>query len=127
MPTKDEDNSVIKERAVARWNFLIEHKADKSYDYLSPGFRSTISREKYADEMNERGLRWEKVDFGSQECDASKCKVRLLVGYKINLNGSVGPVKSMGPVVETWIKADGKWFFLPDTVKSSKIDAPSDS
>jgi|ERR1700733_12835335 len=126
-PAKDENNSVIKQRSIERWDLLIAHKADKAYDYLSPGFRKTISREKYAEEMNERGLRWDKVDYGSQECDATTCKVRLLVQYKINLNGSVGTVKSMGPQVETWIKADGKWFFLPDTLQPVKINAQGNS
>jgi len=126
-PAKEENNSFIKERAMARWNLLIAHQADKAYDYLSPGFRGTISREKYASEMNERGLRWDKVDYVSQECEAAKCKVRLLVAYKITLKGSVGTVKSMGPLVETWIKADGKWYFLPDTLQPTKLSGQGDS
>lgn len=124
---KDEDNSVIKERAVARWNLLIAHKADKAYDYLSPGYRDTISREKYAGEMDERGVKWEKVDYASQECQPATCKVRLLVEYKVQLKGSVGTVKSMGPLVETWIKTDGKWYFLPDALRSGKLGTQGDS
>jgi hypothetical protein len=126
-PAKGEDSSVLKERATERWELLIALKSDKAYDYLSPGFRKTISREKYAEEMNQRGLRWEKVEYGSQECEAATCKVRLLVQYKINMNGSVGTVKSMGPLVETWIKTDGRWFFLPDTLQPVKLGTQGNS
>ena len=127
VPAKEEDNSIIKERAVTRWNLLIAHKADQAYDYLSPGFRSTISREKYADEMNQRGVHWDKVNYVSQECEATTCKVRLLVDYRITLKGSVGTVKSMAPLVETWIKTDGKWYFLPDALQPTKLGAQGDS
>ena len=51
---KDEDASVIKEKAVQRWDYLIAHQAEKAYDFLSPGYRTTITRENYAAGMNNR-------------------------------------------------------------------------
>ena len=113
---KDEDASAIKEKAVQRWHFLIDHQAEKAYDYLSPGFRETKDRETYAKEMNARPVRWSKVSFSSQECEADACKVHLSVDYSLTLGGPVGTVKSIAPVEETWIRVNGRWYYLPNPV-----------
>lgn len=111
---KDQDSSVIRTRAVERWDLLIARKAEKAWDYLSPGYRETKPRDTYAQEMNARGIGWSKVRFGSQECEADVCKVRLSVDYTVNLGGPAGKVGSMGLVVEIWVKARGQWYYLPD-------------
>ena len=122
---KQEDDSVLRARAVERWDMLIARKADKAWDYLSPGYRETKPRDAYAEEMNNRGIRWSKVTFGSQECDADTCKVRLLVNYNVNLGGLAGTVGSTGPVVETWIKVKGRWYFLPEQFRPTKLGKES--
>jgi hypothetical protein len=111
---RDQDNSVIRTRAIERWDLLIAHKAEKAWDFLSPGYRETKPRAAYAEEMNGRGISWSKVNFGSQECDADTCKVRLSVDYTVNIGGPVGKVGSMGLLVETWVKVKGRWYFLPN-------------
>ena len=111
---KDQDSSVIRARAVERWDFLIAHHAEKAWDYLSPGYRDTKPREAYAKEMNARGVNWSKVSFNSQKCEADVCKVHLAVDYTVNMGGAIGKVGSMGPIVETWIKVKGQWYFLPE-------------
>ncbi|MBS0486277.1 MAG: hypothetical protein JSS13_02960 [Proteobacteria bacterium] len=121
MAKKDEDASVIKTKAVQRWDYLVAKKADKAYDFLAPGYRKTITREQYAHNMNGRGTHWNKVRYVSQECTADTCTVRLSVDYSINLGGLAGDTKSMAPVVETWLKADGVWYYLPQ-ISSPKLD-----
>ena len=111
---KDEDPSVIKERAVQRWNFLIDHQAEKAYDFLTPGYRQTKDRESYAKEMNERGVRWSKVVYGGQDCEPEVCHVRVMIDYSLRLPGPAGTVKTSSPLKETWVKLDGKWYYLPD-------------
>ena len=111
---KDEDASVIKEKSVARWNMLIAHQAEKAYDFLSPGYRQTKDREAYAKEMNGRGVHWSKVAYGSQDCDAQVCHVRLVVDYSLHMPGPAGTVNTSSPLTETWVKLDGIWYYLPD-------------
>ena len=112
---RGEDANVLRTRAVERWDLLIAHKAEKAYDYLSPGFRETRKREVYADEMNNRGVRWNKVTYGSQECETDTCKVHLFVDYKIDMGGPAGKIPTSSPVTETWIKVDGRWYYLPES------------
>jgi len=122
---KDEDSAVVRTRAVERWNLLIAHKAEKAWDYLSPGARETQPRDAYAQEMNTRAMRWTSVTFGSQECDADTCKVSLVVGYNLDLGGLTGRVGSASPVVETWIKVKGRWYFLPEQFQPTKLGKDS--
>jgi hypothetical protein len=122
---KEEDSSVIATRAVERWNLIIAHKSEKAWDYLSPGYRATKPRDEYAKEMNERGVRWSKVAFSSQECDADTCKVRLIVDYNLDMGGFAGKVASAAPVTETWIKLQGHWYLLPEQFQPTKLGKDS--
>ena len=124
---KSEDSTVIRERAVARWNLLIAHQADKAYDYLTPGYRATKTREEYAKEMNARGVRWDSVSYTSQDCTEDTCKVHLTVSYKLTLGGPAGTVKSVAPLIETWLLVDGRWWFLPDPLRPTKLGKEKDS
>ena len=121
---KDQDSSVIQARAIQRWDFLIEHHAEKAWDYLSPGYRETKPREAYAKEMNARGVNWTKVSFNSQKCDADVCTVHLAVDYTINMGAGIGKVASMGPITETWIKVKGQWYFLPEQFRPTGPKKP---
>ncbi|MEO8803303.1 MAG: hypothetical protein ABI304_08265 [Rudaea sp.] len=124
---KDEDASVINQRAVQRWDYLIAHQGDKAYDFLSPGYRATKTRIAYATEMSARGVHWSKVHFGSQKCDKDVCHVHLVVDYSMRQGGPVGTVKTTGFVTETWLKTDGKWYFLPDALSPTKLEKPKSS
>ncbi|HEX3895846.1 MAG TPA: hypothetical protein VHW73_06520 [Rudaea sp.] len=122
---KPQAGATAQERAVQRWNYLIAHRAEKAYDYLSPGYRATKSRDDYASEMNGRGMHWLSVTPNSAECEADTCKVRLIVNIEIDMTGAAGHVKSISPVVETWIKESGNWYYLPEATRSPKLEKSS--
>lgn len=104
----------VDKRASERWSYLSAHQAEKAYDYLSPGFRSTQSRETYAASMNSRPVQWKGGKFKSKECDAERCKVEIDVTYSLTIPGVGGkPVESSSTQTETWLLVDGQWFFLP--------------
>lgn len=107
-------NSEAERRAIERWNLLIEHKAEKAYDYLSPGYRATKKRDDYAREMNNRPVKWTKVLPYREVCDKPKvCVIDLQVDAAVKMPGVSQSVSSVGFVTETWILDRGKWYFLP--------------
>ncbi len=109
---------IVNKRSIERWEFLIAHKADKAYDYLSPGFKATKKREDYAKEMNDRPVQWKKVLPYSQVCDKPDvCTVSIQVDADVKMPGVGKMVSSVGFVTETWIRTHGKWYFLPDSKK----------
>lgn len=106
----------IDTRSVERWNHLIAHQAEKAYDYLTPGFRSTQSRETYASAMNSRPVQWKEAKFKSKECDAERCKVQVDVTYSLLMPGAGNqPGGGTRTQTETWLLVDGEWFFLPSS------------
>lgn len=103
-------------RSVERWNHLIAHQAEKAYDYLSPGFRTTQTREAYANSMNSRPVQWTGAKFKSKECDAERCKVHVDVTYSLSVPGIGGQaVGGTRTQTEVWLLVDGAWYFLPSS------------
>lgn len=111
-------NSVdsVDTRSVERWNYLIAHQAEKAYDYLTPGMRETQTRENYAASMNNRPVKWSSAKFNHKECDADRCKVYVDVSYSVAMPGAGGAgrsVESSNTQIETWVRVEDEWFFLP--------------
>ena len=108
-------NSAVEKRALERWSYLIERKADKAYDFLTPGYRATKSRETYASEMNNRPIHWTKVYPYSETCEKPDvCVLNIQIDADTAMPGVGKKVPAMGFVAETWIRTRGKWYFLPD-------------
>ena len=101
-------------RSVERWNALIAHQAEKAYDYLTPGYRATQTREAYAAAMNNRPVQWKSVKFDRKECEEDRCTVHLNVAYVIPMGtGAIRKMESTNTQSETWIRIQGEWYFLP--------------
>jgi hypothetical protein len=104
----------VDRRAVERWNYLIAHQAEKAYDYLTPGFQTTQTREAYAAAMNNRPVQWKSATFKDKKCDAARCTVHVDVKYTITMPGAaVGRMDASNTQEETWILVKGVWYFLP--------------
>jgi uncharacterized protein YchJ len=110
------NDSVLEKRSIERWNLLIAHKAEKAYDYLSPGSRSTETRDKYAAEMNNRPVHWQSVTYVDSKCDdADACTVQLQAAFAVNMSARMGhDVQSVTLVWERWIRVDGQWYYLQE-------------
>jgi hypothetical protein len=110
------NDSALEKRSVERWNLLIAHKADKAYDYLSPGTRSTETREKYAADMNNRPVHWQSVTYVDRKCDdPDACTLQMQATYSVNMSARMGQdVQSATLVWERWIRVNGQWYYLPE-------------
>ena len=113
---KVQDDSALEKLSVERWNLLINHHAEKAYDFLSPGTRATESREKYAAEMNNRPVHWESVTYIDHKCDdPDACTVKLRAMFSVNMSARLGKaVQSVTLLWERWVRIDGHWYYLPE-------------
>ena len=112
--TDKADTSNVDRRAVERWNYLIAHQAEKAWDYLTPGYRSTRTKDSWAQAMNTRPVQWKEAKFKDKECDAERCKVRVDVTYSVLMPGTAGKATAASSTVnEIWLLVDGDWYFLP--------------
>lgn len=103
----------VDRRSVERWNYLAAHEAGKAYDYLTPGFRATQTRENYAASMNSRPVQWKDATFKSKDCDADRCTVNVDVTYSLTMPGVGKATSATSTQSETWILTKGEWYFLP--------------
>lgn len=124
-PGESAEDAVAR-RAIERWEALIRRDAATAWTYLSPGYRSTHPQAKYAEEMNERPVRWFKVGVAaarpeapSIHCDEAKtaCTIGLEVFFKVrsHLIG-VGVIESSNFIAESWIKSGKEWYLVPKDV-----------
>ncbi len=103
----------VDRRSVERWNYLIAHEAEKAYDYLTPGYRTTKTRDAYAIAMNGRPVQWKAAKFMGKKCDADRCKVAVDVTYSMNMPALHKTTEATSTQSETWILVNGEWYFFP--------------
>jgi len=120
------NDSVLEKRSVERWDLLIAHKAEKAYDFLTPGTRTTESREKYAADMNNRPVHWQSVTYIDRKCDdPDACTLQLQAAYSVNMSARMGQdVQSVTLLWERWIRVNGQWYYLPERSAKPGSKAP---
>ena len=118
------NDTALEKRSVERWDLLIAHKAEKAYDYLTPGTRTTETREKYAADMNNRPVHWQSVTYIDRKCDdPDACTLQLQAAFSVNMSARMGQdVQSVTLLWERWIRVNGQWYYLPE--RSAASTAP---
>jgi hypothetical protein len=105
-----------KQRALKRWDLLIERRFGEAYDLLSPGYRETLSREDYVKTMKDRPVQWTKVMFQKATCETGSCAVEIQVNAQFQMPVMrVGTVDALNVVTENWILSEGEWYLVPST------------
>jgi hypothetical protein len=103
--TPEARKAAVESRAQARWDALIKGNLEKSYSYLSPASRSTLTFEQYKGVTRKSGFRNARID--SIDCDAQACTVKLLVTYDHKLMRGI-----QTPVEETWVFDKGQAWYV---------------
>ncbi len=110
-----EKSESIEERASARWDVLLSGDTTSAYEYLSPGYRSSVSLEQYQRSLLTRQVGWDSADYIESECTEDSCKVRISIGYTVRgaLPG-VKEFKGVQKIEESWVRVDGVWYLVPE-------------
>ena len=106
--------SKIEDRVMARWDALLSDDLAGAYEYLSPGYRSSVSSNQYQRSLLLKKVQWTSAEYKSSACEESVCKVGVLVGFAIY--GALRGVKSfkgVDYVEESWVLVDGQWYLVP--------------
>jgi hypothetical protein len=96
---------VVKERATARWQALINSDPDKAYEFLSPGSKAVASLAEYKGRTRSTGFK--TADVTSAVCEGDACKVRLTVVLEHKLMKSI-PIE----IEETWTLEKGQYWYV---------------
>jgi hypothetical protein len=103
-----------KQRALKRWDLLIERRFDEAYQLLSPGYRQTMPQESYVKTMKDRPVQWTRVLFHKATCEVEVCTVEIQVNAQFQMPVMrVGTVDAINMVSENWILSSGEWYLVP--------------
>lgn len=104
----------VEQRALKRWELLIDKQFEQAYELLSPGYREVRSKEDYVKIMRGRPLQWTRVHFRKADCEAEACSVDLEVHAEFEMPVlRVGTVETLTVVTENWILDGGTWYLVP--------------
>jgi hypothetical protein len=105
---------LVKLRAQERWDYLLAEDYTAAYGYLTPGYRSGVSLNRYQRKLLTQRVQWTDAEIGQSDCLEDACKIRISIGYAVY--GAVPGVSrfdSRSAVTEDWIRVDGQWYFFP--------------
>ena len=104
----------VKERAPARWELFFSGDLAGAYEYLSPGYRTSVSSLQYQRSVLIKRVAWTSAEYVSSECEETSCTVKFDLGYTIS--GAIPGVRSLKgtqKIEETWVLIDGQWYLVP--------------
>jgi len=109
------NEALIEERATARWDALLSGDLAAAYEYLSPGYRSSVSSAQYQRSLLLNQLSWTGANFMGSECTDVTCNVKISIDYSVRgaLPG-VREFKGKQTVDESWVRVDGVWYLVPE-------------
>lgn len=107
--------NTIENRAAARWDALLSGDLAGAYEYLSPGYRSSVTSLQYQRQVLLSRVKWTAARYIASDCTETTCKVTISLDYTIyGALPGVTSFSSTQEIKESWVKADGNWYFVPN-------------
>jgi hypothetical protein len=113
-PTAARD-TLIQQRAQARWDAILARDYATAYAYATPGYRSATSATDFEIDLRSRRVQYTSGAYKDHSCEEAACTVRISVGYKV-----ARPVAGLSEwngnslLEEQWVFSQGEWWFLPE-------------
>jgi hypothetical protein len=104
----------VEERATTRWNTLLSDDLAGAYEFLSPGYRSSVTSLQYQRSILLQRVQWTGAEVRGSECTDNTCKVSVLLSYRIT--GALPGVRTFEgkkDVKESWVRVDDMWYLVP--------------
>jgi ABC-type glycerol-3-phosphate transport system substrate-binding protein len=103
------------DRAVARWQALIEGRPEVSWELHTPGARSARDKETYVRDWTQKPVQYRTVAPVDEICDADACTVTVELEYDVRIPlAGVGTQRVSAVLEERWVRLDGVWYYFPD-------------
>ncbi|WP_299880733.1 hypothetical protein [uncultured Cocleimonas sp.] len=100
------ESSLPGQRALERWNALINKDWEKAYSYQSPNYRKAYSKEDFRNSFGQ-AVKWEKIKLlSTTNASESIADVNL----ELTVFFYDGDMKIPNSFTERWQKIDGIWW-----------------
>ncbi len=104
----------IEKRAMGRWDALLSADVEAAYEYLSPGYRSSVSLMQYHRSLLLTKVQWTGAKYIESDCEETVCNVKISLDFTIY--GALPGVKSFESkqtINESWVLVKGSWYLVP--------------
>jgi len=103
---------VVADRAMARWEALINNDLEATYPYQTPGYREQTTAVEHVVGLSRRLVSWTWAELREVRCQERRCELDFMVGYRADgAPGVLQGLESEGPVTQVWIQIDGQWWY----------------
>lgn len=101
-------------RVQARWDALVAFDLKKVYSFATPSYRKIHSQAHLNAQYHNKVLRKNAEIYSIQFEDEKKtqAKVKLQLHFETFLGNSDQPLKGSSWETDTWVKADGQWWYV---------------
>lgn len=100
---------------MVRWDALLSGDLAAAYEYLSPGFRSSVSSLQYQRSILLKKVKWTSAEIIESKCEETICNVEILLGFTVyGALPGVSKFEDTEQIYETWVLVDGKWYLVPE-------------
>ena len=103
--------TTVQNKALERWNLLIEADFEQAYRFLSPAYRQAVPYRVYRKSIG-GAVQWLSADVQSSQCDTDTCQVKVKINYHTNIRGYDYNLTKLFD--ETWILVDGDWWYFQE-------------
>jgi len=104
----------VTERAQERLDLFVAGDFAQAYEYLSPGYRSSVTLQEYQRKSAAQPIAWSDAEVAASDCTENTCKLRISV--EIVVFGAVpgaSRFETRSAVDENWIKSGRTWYMVP--------------
>ncbi len=116
---QDPEKGKLDNRVIDYWNLKINKDYKKSYQFLSPGWRSNEAELPYMQRMLMTRVKWLSVKLIDKVCTQKDlCEVKIEMEYEYQFRGSFGDkMKVSAEIKENWIMRNNIWYTVPSERK----------
>lgn len=110
----DPISAAIRQRALARWETMIDRDFHRAYGFCSPAYRALFTARQFAARYGSPQLVWERAEVLSVRKsgdDAAKVEIRLSAKAFVTDAELAIPVSTV--FTENWVQAEDAWWFSP--------------
>ena len=109
-----DNKALVQGRAQERLDLMLAGQYLKAYDYLSPGYRSSVSPEQYIINMGTRSVTWSRAQVEEISCEVENCSVSIKIDYSVNVGmRGIKGFEHFQLASETWIYTASEWWYVP--------------
>jgi hypothetical protein len=100
----------VAERALERWQAIIDNDLESAYAFLSPAYRQAVPLTMYQGRLGQN-VAWRDAEVKSVSCATDACDVALQISYRYNMP-NFEKLENSRLFKEKWIRIEDDWWYF---------------